>query len=43
MLYECAAFEKWGEEVDENWVGSGAEFCFEGSHNYSKETKRAYA
>ena len=31
VLCQCAAVERWGEEVDENWVGNGVESCFEGT------------
>ena len=42
VLYDCAALEKWGEEVHEIWVGNGERFCFEDSHDYSTETREAY-
>lgn len=41
-LYEFAALEKWGEEGDGNWIGNGAGFQFERSHNHSREKKSRY-
>ena len=42
VLYECAALEKWGEEVNGDWVGNGAEISFKGSYGYSRDTRSIY-